>query len=135
MDEAWEFFSKPQNLDKLTPESIGFKITHCTSEKAHEGQIISYKIKIAPMVWVNWLTEITRVEDRVKFVDNQLHGPYKVWHHTHSFEENDKGVLMSDDVAYVMPFGIIGNIIHVLFVRRKLEHIFNERQRLITAIL
>ncbi len=135
MDEAWDFFSTPKNLDKLTPESVGFKITHCASDKAHVGQIISYKIKIAPMIWVSWLTEITLVENRVKFIDNQLHGPYKVWHHTHSFVENDKGVLMTDHVAYVLPFGIIGNVVHALFVKRQLEHIFDERQRLVAEIL
>ena len=135
MDEAWDFFSTPKNLDKLTPESVGFKITHCASDKAHVGQIISYKIKIAPMIWVSWLTEISLVEPRVKFIDNQLHGPYKVWHHTHSFVENDQGVLMTDHVAYVLPFGIIGNIVHALFVKRQLEHIFDERKRLVAEIL
>ena len=135
MDKAWDFFSTPKNLDRLTPKSVGFKITHCSSESMHEGQIIAYKIKVAPMIWVSWLTEISRVEDRHMFVDNQLSGPYKVWHHTHSFVENENGVLMSDDVAYVMPFGIIGTIVHAILVRRKLDHIFNERRRLVEEIL
>ncbi len=135
MDQAWEFFSTPKNLDKLTPKSVGFKITHCASETMHKGQIISYKIKVAPMIWVSWLTEISHVEDRRMFVDNQLSGPYKVWHHTHRFVENDHGVLMSDDVAYVMPFGVIGTIGNAFFVRKKLNHIFDERRRLVAEML
>ena len=74
LNEAWEFFSTPRNLDKLTPDSIGFKITHCDSEKMHAGQIIGYKIKLAPLIWVTWLTEITHVDEMKSFVDDQRAG-------------------------------------------------------------
>ncbi|MBK1854631.1 SRPBCC family protein [Verrucomicrobiaceae bacterium 5K15] len=134
MAEAWEFFSTPRNLDRLTPKSVGFKITHCASETMHQGQIIAYKIKVAPMIWVSWLTEISQVENRVMFVDSQLSGPYKVWHHTHRFQENENGVMMTDDVAYVMPFGILGELVHALFVKRQLTHIFDERRRLVAEV-
>ena len=130
LDEAWDFFSNPRNLEKLTPSSIGFDITHCKSEVMHVGQMIGYRIKIAPMIWVKWLTEITYVEDKKCFIDDQRIGPYKVWHHTHSFEENADGVLMTDDIVYAMPFGIIGDIAHTLNVKNKLHHIFDERKRL-----
>lgn len=134
LDEAWEFFSTPRNLDKLTPDAVGFKITHCESETMHEGQIIGYKVKIAPLIWVNWLTEITLVEDRKMFIDDQRIGPYKVWHHTHRFEQKDDGVLMTDHVTYVLPFGIFGQMAHVLFVKNQLKHIFDERERLTEAL-
>lgn len=134
LDEAWEFFSTPRNLDRLTPKSVGFKITHLTSEEMHEGQIIGYKIKVAPCIWVRWVTEITLVEDRVSFIDDQRTGPYKMWHHKHSFEENSDGVLMRDAVSYVMPFGILGRLVHSLFVKRQLRHIFDERARLCAEI-
>lgn len=134
LDEAWEFFSTPRNLDRLTPDSVGFKITHCESDSMHEGQIIGYKVKIAPLIWVNWLTEITHVEERTTFIDDQRIGPYKVWHHTHRFEENEHGVLMTDDVTYVLPFGIFGQLAHALFVKRQLQHIFDERARLTDAL-
>lgn len=130
LEEAWAFFSTPRNLDKLTPDSVGFKITHCDSETAHEGQMIGYKVKVAPFIWVTWLTEITKVNDRESFVDDQRIGPYKVWHHTHRFEQHEGGVLMTDEVTYVMPLGILGDIVHALFVKNKLRHIFDERERL-----
>ena len=130
LSDAWAFFSTPRNLDKLTPDSVGFKITHCSSETAPEGQMIGYKVKVAPFIWVTWLTEITKVNDMHSFVDDQRIGPYKVWHHTHRFEEKDGGVLMTDEVTYVMPFGIIGTIVHGMFVKNKLRHIFDERKRL-----
>ena len=134
LDEAWEFFATPRNLDKLTPDSIGFKITHCDSETMHKGQTIGYKVKIAPLIWVNWLTEITHVDHKRSFIDDQRVGPYKVWHHTHNFEERDGGILMTDHVTYVLPLGIIGQIAHALFVKNQLRHIFDERARLCDAI-
>lgn len=130
LEEAWTFFSTPRNLDRLTPKSVGFKITHCSSETMHEGQIIGYKVKVAPLIWVTWLTEITLVDAPHTFIDDQRSGPYKLWHHTHRFEEKNGGVLMTDEVTYVMPFGIIGRIAHALFVKAQLRHIFSERERL-----
>jgi len=134
LNEAWDFFSSPRNLDKLTPSSIGFDITHCPSSTMYEGQMIGYRVKIAPMVWVKWLTEITLVEGKKRFVDDQRIGPYKVWHHTHQFEENAGGVLMTDDVIYALPYGPIGAIAHRLHVKKKLRYIFDERSRLIGEI-
>ncbi|PQJ29517.1 SRPBCC family protein [Rubritalea profundi] len=130
LDDAWDFFSNPRNLDKLTPSSVGFKITHCKSDVMHVGQMIGYRIKIAPMIWVKWLSEITLVEDKKRFIDDQRIGPYKVWHHTHQFEENAEGVLMTDDILYALPYGPLGAIAHTLHVKKKLQHIFDERRRL-----
>ncbi len=137
LEEAWDFFSNPRNLDQLTPESVGFKITHCKSESMHLGQMIGYKVKIAPFIWVKWLTEITLIKDNgteKQFIDDQRIGPYSVWHHTHTFEENEDGVLMTDDVIYDLPLGPIGQIVHALYVKSQLKHIFDERQRLTTEI-
>ena len=134
INQAWSFFSTPRNLDRLTPDSVGFKITHCTSEVMHQGQMIGYQVKVAPFIWVKWLTEITMVDDHSSFIDEQRLGPYKIWHHIHRFEKQKNCVLMTDEVTYVMPFGILGRIAHALFVKKKLQHIFDERQRLTEAV-
>ncbi len=134
LEEAWEFFSTPLNLNRLTPKSVGFKIIHCAEGSMHQGQIIAYKVKVAPFIWLTWVTEITFVEDKKSFVDDQRIGPYKLWHHTHQFEETDDGVVMTDSVVYVMPFGIFGKIAHALFVKRQLQHIFDERKLLTDGI-
>jgi len=134
LKDAWEFFSTPKNLNKLTPPSIGFRITHCKSEKMHEGQLIGYKVKVLPGVWVNWLTEITKVKESNYFIDDQRIGPYKVWHHTHRFKEHHDGILMTDEVTYALNFRILGRIANALYVEKKLQYIFDERQRLIKEI-
>ncbi len=94
-----------------------------------EGQIITYRIKVAPLVWVSWVTEIRAVVDRVSFIDNQMVGPYKLWHHRHAFTEVDGGVLMKDRVHYAVGFGIFGSIAHALFVGQKVREIFASRRK------
>ncbi len=134
LEEAWKFFATPRNLDQMTPESIGFKITHLDADEMHQGQMIAYKIKVAPFIWLSWLTEITFIDDRKSFIDDQRSGPYKVWHHTHRFEEKDGKTLMIDDVTYVMPFGIFGKLANILYVKRQVKQIFDERQKLSAEI-
>lgn len=103
------------------------EIVHCSSEKMHEGQIIAYRIRLAPLVRVSWVTEIKAVEEGRCFIDEQRFGPYKFWHHCHRFGEVPGGVKVSDEVHYMMPFGPIGELAHLIFARRKLEQIFDFR--------
>ena len=98
--EAWEFFSSPRNLDKITPPDLGFKIKTLPSEVMYEGEIITYDVKMAPGVWIPWVTEIKAVDEGRSFIDEQRSGPYRFWHHRHSFEEKDGGTLMKDLVHY-----------------------------------
>jgi ligand-binding SRPBCC domain-containing protein len=127
LQEAWAFFSSFRNLNLLTPPEVGMEIVHCSSETMLEGQIIAYRIRLAPLVRVSWVTEIKAVEEGRSFIDEQRVGPYKFWHHRHSFAEVPGGVKIMDEVHYLMPFGPLGEIAHTLFARRKLERIFDFR--------
>jgi len=129
--EAWEFFSSPRNLNEITPSDLGFKITYLASEKMYAGQIITYKVMILPKIWVPWVTEITHVDEGKSFVDQQLSGPYKLWHHRHTFEPHEDGVLMTDLVHYSIGFSLLGEIPHKLYVKDKLQDIFNYRREII----
>ena len=128
IEEAWNFFSSPANLDAITPPDLGFEITCPLPERMFEGQIITYRVKVAPLVWVPWVTEIKCVDDGRSFIDEQRFGPYKFWHHRHAFEPVDGGVRMTDLVHYALPFGPFGEIARLLFVKRKVEWIFNYRK-------
>ncbi|MCX6880500.1 MAG: SRPBCC family protein [Verrucomicrobia bacterium] len=132
-EEAWEFFSSPANLEEITPADVGFEITSPLAKNMFEGQIITYRVKIAPAVRMSWVTEIKHVDEGRAFVDEQRFGPYKFWHHRHEFESVDGGVLMRDTVHYALPFGPFGMLAHRIFVRRKLEWIFNCRKQVITT--
>ena len=130
-EEAWGFFSTPGNLDFITPPDAGFEVTYLSSEKMYEGQIITYKAKVLPLVSMTWVTEISSVKDGEAFIDRQLFGPYKLWHHRHTFEEIEGGVLMTDLVHYVMPMGFIGEIAKWLFIGEKLKRVFEFRRRVL----
>ncbi|WP_340114417.1 SRPBCC family protein [Maribellus mangrovi] len=135
IDQVWEFISAPSNLKKITPESMGFEITSSDSDQTmYEGMIISYKVR--PILNINklWVTEITHIQPKIYFVDEQRIGPYKMWHHEHKLKEIDGGVIMTDIVSYQPPFGIIGNLANTLIIRKKLSEIFNHREIVLEEI-
>jgi ligand-binding SRPBCC domain-containing protein len=128
LSEAWNFFSTPRNLSKITPEHMGFKILYVSGgEKAYAGQIIRYQISILPGIKVHWVTEITQVQEPRYFIDEQRFGPYALWHHQHHFVEVPGGVKMTDEVNYAIPLGILGRLAHFIFVGREVNRIFDHR--------
>lgn len=130
--EAWDFFSTPKNLSKITPSKMNFRILHISGgDKAYPGQIIRYKVKALPFISVNWVTEITYVNEPHYFVDDQRVGPFAIWHHQHSFKEVANGVEMTDEVTYGIPFGPLGTLARWLFVKRDLENIFDFRYQVL----
>jgi ligand-binding SRPBCC domain-containing protein len=131
IQEAWDFFSSPKNLSKITPKHMGFIITNQPSETMFEGQIITYKVSPLLGIKINWMTEITTVKDNEYFIDEQRFGPYSLWHHRHHFYEIDGGIKMIDEVNYKLPFGFLGSIAHRLFVRKKLKSIFEYREKVL----
>jgi ligand-binding SRPBCC domain-containing protein len=128
IDEAWDFFSSPKNLQKITPEHLGFKIvSQHHGEKMYAGQLIEYKVSPILGIPLYWMTEITHVEDKKFFVDEQRFGPYSFWHHQHHFRETAEGVEMTDIVHYKIPFGFLGDIANTLMVKQQLNQIFKHR--------
>mgnify|MGYP006142509339 FL=1 len=131
----WDFFRKPSNLNKLTPEDVNFKIKSGESDDFYEGKIISYRINPFKFVSLNWITEISQVKEGSYFIDNQISGPYKMWHHEHHFKINDNGTTdVIDKVTYKMPFYILGRLMHKIFIKRKLFNIFMFRQKRINEL-
>lgn len=128
VEAAWDFFSSPKNLDEITPAEMGFKIVNQPGEKIYEGQIITYSVKIAPAIWMPWVSEIKALKEGSSFIDEQRYGPYKFWLHRHSFEAIPGGTLMRDLVHYGLPFGPFGAIAHAVFVKAKLQSIFRFRR-------
>lgn len=127
LDEAWDFFSRPQNLNEITPDEMQFEILTKDIARMYQGQIVQYNVTPFPFVKMGWVTEITHVEDRKMFVDEQRFGPYSFWHHQHIFEETDGGVLMTDILHYRVPLGVVGKLVNALVIERKVKGIFDYR--------
>ena len=133
--EAWDFFSSPANLQRITPAHMGFRIiSRYHGEKMYPGQLIEYTVRPLLGIPLYWMTEITHVQEGVYFVDEQRFGPYALWHHQHHFREVEGGVEMTDIVHYKIPLGLLGWIADRLFVRQKLEQIFDYRYRKVSEI-
>jgi ligand-binding SRPBCC domain-containing protein len=129
VDKAWEFFSRPDNLKHITPADMGFDITSAYhGEKMYPGQVIEYRLQVMGFVKMYWMTEITHVQEKQFFVDEQRFGPYALWHHQHHFAPLEGGgVEMTDLVHYKIPWGVLGTLSHALYVKKQLKHIFDYR--------
>ncbi len=128
-EKAWEFFSSPANLSRITPPEMNFVIRTQLPEKAYAGQIIVYTVSPLAGIPMTWVTEITQVKEPFYFVDEQRAGPYAIWHHEHHFEAVDGGVMMTDKLYYKVPFGFLGKIVDRIMIRKKVEGIFTHREK------
>ncbi len=136
IDQAWDFFSSPANLQLITPPEMDFTVISLHhGSRIYPGQIIEYKLKPLLGIPVYWMTEITHVQSREFFVDEQRFGPYRLWHHQHHFRSIDGGVEMTDIVHYKLPLAFVGRLVHWLLVRKKLERIFQYRRSKIEELL
>ncbi len=134
--EVWRFFSRADNLQKITPEDMRFRVTSGElPEEIYPGQIITYKVSPLLGIPLFWMTEITHVVPQKLFVDEQRRGPYRMWHHEHHFSEAPGGgMLMKDIVHYELPLGFLGGIANSLFVKRQLADIFEFRKRRVSEL-
>ena len=135
IDTAWNFFSSPANLARITPKNLKFVVPENLGVwDIHEGVTIDYRLSPLLGIPVKWRTIITQVEDKKSFTDYQEKGPYKLWKHFHEFFPNEQGVLMRDSVDYELPLGFLGELVHALTVRKKLEYIFDYRFETLEAL-
>lgn len=105
LEQAWEYFSSPANLQAITPSQLGFKILSAPYDgKMYAGQIIEYTVAPLAGIGIYWMTEITHVQAMEYFVDEQRYGPYAMWHHEHHFRGIEGGVEMRDLIYYRVPF-------------------------------
>ena len=131
LEEAWNFFSNPENLAAITPKQLGFSIVSHHHNTMYAGQLIEYTIKPLFGISLYWMTEITHVQDKEYFTDEQRFGPYAFWHHQHHFKQIHNAVEMTDIVHYKIPFWFIGDLANTFIVRKKLRQIFEYRYKVI----
>ncbi len=129
LDEAWQLLSDPKNLKTITPDYMGFEILSGADRPMYPGQIIQYIVTPVLGIKTKWVTEITHVQDHHYFVDEQRFGPYALWHHKHFIKEIPGGVEMEDIVDYKVPLGILGQLVHPVLVKPKLNEIFEYRKK------
>ena len=133
VDEVFSFFSEACNLDHITPPWLHFRVLRRSERELRSGTLIDYKL-----VWrglpLNWTSRIEEWKPPFRFVDVQLKGPCRLWHHTHNFEALDGGTLISDEVRYAVPYGPPGEFFAGWLVGRDVEIIFDYRATAIAAV-
>lgn len=128
MEKAWTFFSSPENLNLITPPEMKFEILVDLPEEVHTGLMIHYRIRPMLNIPMRWTTEITAVEKHQFFIDEQIRGPYRVWHHEHHFRKVDGGVWMTDKLNYDVGWGVFGWLAGKLWVDKQVQEIFEYRK-------
>lgn len=127
---VWNYFSNPKHIHALTPPKMHLKTrTQNLPSKIHVNLKITYWVSPLFGIPLKWKTKITSIDINKSFVDIQIKGPYKMWHHVHTFEEVENGILMKDFVTYELPFGFIGNFTNRLLVKKRIEKLFDYRTK------
>ena len=131
LEDVFPFFADAHNLEAITPPLLKFRIVTPGPIEMREGALIDYRLSLHGIPF-GWRTRIAAWEPPYRFVDEQLKGPYSLWHHEHTFEERDGGTLCVDVVDYAF-FG--GDLIHRLFVKPDLDRIFAYRKQRMVELL
>lgn len=131
LGEVFPFFADALNLERITPPWMQFRVVTPPPIEMHAGQVIDYRLKIHG-VPVRWRSKIAVWQPPYRFLDQQVRGPYRYWHHEHRFEETPDGTVCHDRVQYAV---LGGAVVHRLLVRRDVETIFAYRQRVLAELL
>jgi ligand-binding SRPBCC domain-containing protein len=132
-EEVFDFFSNAGNLQEITPRFLDFRIVTPQPVEMRRGAVLDYRLRVH-FIPIRWRTVIVEWTPPMGFVDVQLKGPYKLWRHSHAFEPAPGGTRMIDSLSYELPLGILGEIAHVVSVRRDVERIFDYRRTRIQEI-
>lgn len=128
VDEAWDFLSSPANLLKITPSKVKFSMLQPKEEGFYEGQVFVYQLSPLPGFTTRWVSEISTIKPKEYFIDIQLAGPYKLWHHQHQIHPVEGGVEVRDIVHYALPMGFLGKLAQSLFIKKQLLQTFRFRE-------
>lgn len=133
LGEVFAFFADPYNLEAITPPWLRFRIVRAPRELAR-GARIDYRLRLLG-VPVAWTAEIAAWRPPRTFVDVQVAGPYRLWEHSHRFDEVARGTEVFDHVRYLVPGGPIAPLLDRAFVRPRLDAIFDYRARRLAELL
>jgi ligand-binding SRPBCC domain-containing protein len=104
IEETFGFFENPANLAQITPPWLRFEIK-TRNVAMQEGAEIDYTIRWMGLP-LSWRTLIEEYDPPVRFVDVQAKGPYALWHHTHTFQPNENGTLVTDSIGKPPPLAV-----------------------------
>jgi ligand-binding SRPBCC domain-containing protein len=132
--DVFQFFARATNLEQITPPWLRFQVLTPEPIAMGTGTLIDYRLRVRG-VPLSWRSRIDDWRENKRFVDRQLRGPYRLWHHTHEFEPVEDGTLVRDRIDYALPFGPLGDVAHGVVVERDLRRIFDYRHAAVARLL
>lgn len=134
IEVTFELFGDALNLERITPPWLGFRVVTPQPIEMGEGTLLEYRLRLHGIP-VRWHTRISSWDPPHRFVDEQISGPYALWHHTHTFEPDGEATVIRDRVRYRIGFGPLGAVALALFVRRDVERIFDFRREAMLGLI
>jgi ligand-binding SRPBCC domain-containing protein len=134
LSEVFEFFVRAENLERITPPWLRFRMLTPEPIEMGVGTLIDYRLRLHGLP-LRWTSRIELWEQEHRFVDEQLHGPYRFWRHLHEFVPVDGGTCVRDRVEYALPLGPLGELLGLPVVRRDLVRIFDYRRGTVARLL
>jgi|SRR5579875_263536 len=134
LDEVFAFFAEAGNLERITPPWLSFRVLTPEPVQMGVGALIDYRLRLHGIP-LGWTSQIEVWEPGRQFVDRAIRGPFSLWHHRHRFSASGAGTIVSDEVHYAPPLGVLGEAAQRLIVARDLERIFDFRHEAVARIL
>ena len=133
IQQAWEFFSSPHYLNRITPDFFHVEITSPVPDDIYAGLLMSYQMQAVFGVPMAWMSEVCHCDKPQRFVYQQRVGPFNFWSHEVKLTACPEGVVLEDIVFYTMPFSWLGQALHALLIGKKLQQIFDTRRDYLQA--
>jgi ligand-binding SRPBCC domain-containing protein len=134
-DAVFPFFADARNLEAITPPLLRFRLLTPDPIEMGVGTFLQYALRLRGIP-VRWDTLIQAWDPPHRFVDVQVRGPYRLWHHTHELEAVVGGAtLMRDTVRYAVGLGPLGEFARRAVVASDLDAIFAFRAECVPALV
>jgi ligand-binding SRPBCC domain-containing protein len=134
LEEVFEFFARAENLERITPPWLSFRVLTPGPIEMGSGTVIDYRLRLHGLP-LRWTSRIELWEEDSRFVDQQVHGPYRFWRHLHEFVPVGRSTCLRDRVEYALPLGWLGDLLGLPVVRRDLVRIFDHRRAAVARLL
>ena len=134
LDEVFDFFAQAENLERITPPWLRFRVLTPAPIEMGSGTVIDYRLRLHRLP-VRWTSRIELWERERRFVDQQVRGPYRFWRHMHEFVRVGLDTCVRDLVEYALPLGRPGDLVGMPVVRRDLARIFDYRRDAVARLL
>ena len=118
LDRVWEFHSRIEGLEALTPQFMGLRVERVTGPDGDPDPAVletgseihlSTGLPVGPrQSWTSVIVDRERFEGAAYFRDEMVAGPFPEWLHTHLFYRDGDGTVVRDLVRYELPGGGLG---------------------------